>query len=69
MAAFVALGILAWNTLSDDRIRLATLAVLAMFAFRTWMHRKDGIGSDHDSEDRVKASPVRLIGDGWFKPM
>jgi len=50
MAAFVALGILAWNTLSDERIRLATLVVLAMFAFRTWMHRKDAIGSDHDSE-------------------
>ena len=41
MGAFVALGILAWNTLSDERIRLATLAVLAMFALRTWMHRKD----------------------------
>ncbi len=41
MGAFVALGILAWTTLSDERIRLATLAVLAMFALRTWMHRND----------------------------
>jgi hypothetical protein len=48
MGAFVALGILAWNTLSDERIRLATLAVLAMFALRTWMHRKDVMHPDQE---------------------
>ncbi len=46
MGAFVALGILAWTTLSDERIRLATLAVLAMFALRTWMHRNDNDAVD-----------------------
>jgi hypothetical protein len=50
MGAFVALAILAWNTLSDERIRLATLAVLAMFALRTWMHRKDAMHPDSESE-------------------
>ena len=50
MGAFVALGILAWNTLSDERIRLATLAVLAMFALRTWMHRKDAMQPDSNGE-------------------
>ena len=50
MGAFVALGILAWNTLSDERIRLATLAVLAMFALRTWMHRKDAMQPDSNDE-------------------
>ena len=49
LGAFVALGILAWNTLSDQRIRLATLAVLAMFALRTWMHRKDAAHPDGES--------------------
>jgi hypothetical protein len=39
LAAFVALGILSWNTISDQRIRLGTLAVLAMFALKTWMRR------------------------------
>jgi len=48
MGAFVVLGILAWNTLSDERIRLATLAVLAMFALRTWMHRKDVMHPDQE---------------------
>ena len=41
LAAYVALGILSWNTISDQRIRLATLSVLAMFALKTWVRRKD----------------------------
>lgn len=41
LAAFVALGILAWTTIGDQRIRLGTLAVLAMFALKTWVRRKD----------------------------
>jgi hypothetical protein len=46
MAAFVGLGILSWTTLSDSRVRLATLAVLAMFALKTWVRRKDGLHPD-----------------------
>jgi hypothetical protein len=46
MAAFVGLGILSWTTLSDSRVRLATLAVLAMFALKTWVRRKDAMHSD-----------------------
>jgi hypothetical protein len=41
LSAFVALGILSWNTISDQRIRLVTLAVLAMYALKTWVRRKD----------------------------
>ena len=43
LAAFFGLGVLSWTTLSDQRIRLVTLAILAMFAFKTWVHRKDVI--------------------------
>ncbi|MGA8154120.1 MAG: hypothetical protein WB952_24440 [Terriglobales bacterium] len=50
LAAFVVLGVLVWMTISDQRIRLVTLAILAMFAVKTWLHRKDlaqsGKGSD-----------------------
>jgi hypothetical protein len=46
LAAFVALGILSWNTIGDQRIRLATLAVLAMFALKTWVRRKDVLHPD-----------------------
>ncbi len=50
LAAFVVLGILAWTTISDPRIRLVTLGILVMFALKTWVHRKQlmhpGKGSD-----------------------
>ena len=46
LAAFVALGILSWTTISDQRIRLGTLAILAMFALKTWVRRKDVLHPD-----------------------
>ena len=48
LAAFVALGVLSWNTISDQRIRLGTLAVLAMFALKTWVRRNDVLHPDKD---------------------
>ena len=38
---YVALGVLAWTTLQDSRVRLATLAILGLFAVKTLLHRKD----------------------------
>ena len=35
MAAFVVLGILTWSTITDEKLRLATIAVLALFAVKT----------------------------------
>ncbi len=37
---------LAWATIDDRRIRLGTLAVLAMFALKTWVRRKDVLHPD-----------------------
>ena len=54
LAAFVALGILSWSTLSDPRIRAATLAVLAMFALKTWMRRNDVMHSDPKREGETE---------------
>jgi hypothetical protein len=45
MAAYVALGVLSWMTLTDSRVRLATLAALGLFALKTWVRRNDTIGS------------------------
>jgi hypothetical protein len=50
LASFAALGVLAWSTLEDLRIRLATLAVLALFATRTWVHRKEVMRPNGNSE-------------------
>jgi hypothetical protein len=38
-AAFAVLGVLAYVTLPDPRIRLMTFAILGLFAVRTWLRR------------------------------
>ena len=44
MAAYLLLGVLAWATLTDEKIRYITVAILAMFAVRTLVHRR---GTEH----------------------
>jgi len=46
LAAYVVLAVLAWTTLSDEKIRLATLAVLALFAVKTIVRRRDVMHPD-----------------------
>jgi len=41
LAAFVVLGVLTWSTLTDPTLRVVTLAILALFAAKTWLHRKE----------------------------
>ena len=48
-AAYVALGVLAFTTLPDPRFRFGTLAILAMFAVKTWVRRKDFMHPDGES--------------------
>jgi hypothetical protein len=50
LAVFVVLGVLAWTTISDQRIRLATLAILGMFALKSWFRRKDAARSGSDTD-------------------
>jgi hypothetical protein len=60
LAAYVALGILSWTTLSDSRVRLTTLLILGLFAFKTVMRRKDVM---HDDEPKDVAE--KLTADGY----
>jgi hypothetical protein len=50
LIAYLVLGVLAFATLSDSRIRLVTLLILAMFAFKSWMRRKDVMHPDGESK-------------------
>ena len=50
LIAYSALGALAFATLSDFKIRALTLLILGMFAFKSWVRRKDVLHPDHDSE-------------------
>ena len=49
LGAFAVLMILTWITIDDQKFRLAALAILAMFAVRTWSHsRKQQHGQERD---------------------
>jgi hypothetical protein len=59
LAAFVVLGALSWATLSDPRIRFGTLAILAMFALKTWLRRNDVMRPDRESETEQQVAGGR----------
>ena len=49
MGAFALLMVLAWTTLDDQRFRLGAVAVVALFAVRTWNHsRRDEYKRERD---------------------
>ncbi len=50
LVAYLVLGVLSWATIGDQRIRLVTLAILAMFAVKTWVRRKDVLHPDNESQ-------------------
>ena len=48
---YAVLAALAWTTLSDPKFRYATVAILAMFAVRTWSWSKKPTGTrEHRDE-------------------
>ena len=58
LVLFGLLGLLAWFTLPDDKVRAVTLALLAMFAVKTWVHHRrqqQEANAERDRElERVK---------------
>ena len=52
LIAYAVLGVLTWMTISDTRIRAGTLVILALFAAKSWIRRKDVLhpGSERDAE-------------------
>ncbi|MGA2922898.1 MAG: hypothetical protein ABSE28_17455 [Candidatus Sulfotelmatobacter sp.] len=50
LIAYAVLGVLALTTLSDFRIRTLTLLILGLFAFKSWVRRKDVLHPDGDGE-------------------
>ena len=47
-AVYVVLAALAWTTLSEPKFKYATVAVLAMFALRTWSWSRKQERDDRD---------------------
>ncbi len=55
MIAYAVLAMLTMATISDHRVRGITLAILAMFAVKSWVRRKDVMHPDdeHEAEKSV----------------
>jgi len=52
------LALLSWTTISDQKIRLVTLAILAMFAVKTLLHRKDTMHADSERHGESDNEPM-----------
>ena len=50
LAAYLVLAVLAWTTLKDEKLRLVTLLILALFAVKTIVRRRDVMHPDGDSK-------------------
>jgi hypothetical protein len=46
LAAYAVLAALTWKTIDDERLRLATFLVLALFAVKTILRRNDVLHPD-----------------------
>ena len=51
MVIFAVLELLAWETLSDKKVQLIAMAVIAMFALRTWVYHRRETPRALDSSD------------------
>ncbi len=58
MIAFVVLGAAAWMTLTDQRLRLMTLAMLGMFAVKTWLRRREATRLKAESDVEQSSQPM-----------
>jgi hypothetical protein len=50
LIAYAVLAVLTLLTISDSRIRGVTLAILALFAVKSWLRRKDVPGTESESD-------------------
>ena len=56
MIAYVGLGVLTWLTIADTKLRAGTLVILALFAVKSWVRRKDVMHADGDrGGDKVES--------------
>ena len=71
LIAYAVLGILSWFTISDPRIRAVPLAILLLFAVKSWLRRNDVMhpdkAEDEVGEDLAESRPLKA--DGSYEPM
>jgi hypothetical protein len=66
LIAYAVLGVLAWVTIGDPRIRAVPLGILALFAVKSVLRRNETMHSDEASDEQSKdlAESRQLKADG-----
>ncbi len=50
LIAYVVLAVLTWTTIADPKFRAGTLVILGLFAFKSWVRRKDVMHPNGESD-------------------
>jgi hypothetical protein len=50
LIAYAILGVLSWLTITDARVRAVPLAILVLFAVKSWLRRNDVMHPDKSSD-------------------
>jgi len=50
LVCYVVLGALTWTTITDPKIRVGTLVILALFAVKSVLRRNDVLHADKESD-------------------
>jgi uncharacterized membrane protein YfcA len=59
LIVYVILGVLTVLTISDSKIRGVTLTILALFAVKSWLRRKDVLHAGHErGADKAESGPM-----------
>jgi hypothetical protein len=69
LIAYAVLGILSWVTISDTRVRAVPLAILLLFAVKSWLHRNNVMHPDEAEASKELAESSELKADGSYEPM
>jgi uncharacterized membrane protein YfcA len=50
LVCYVVLGALTWSTITDSKLRAATLVILALFAVKSILRQNDVLHPDKDTD-------------------
>jgi len=52
LIAYAILGVLSWLTITDARVRAVPLAILVLFAVKSWLRRNDVMHPDKSDAEQ-----------------
>jgi hypothetical protein len=62
LIAYVGLAVLTWMTITDPKLRVGTLVILGLFAFKSWVRRNDVMHPDKSSDAEEVRSELKAKG-------